>query len=191
MSGLGQRPEHLLIRDYITELRDQKQLTREGLRDAFVPVYLEMIPPSDEAPTFEAVHRHDSVERMRRKDDANLKKLWRAIDGATFFPLAFRSPLIQALERLAPGAGVELEKRLLHNAGLYHIPIDTSGKAPVIYAEWLQEFSEANSELVRDMNDDGSINSERTRKEVLDVIEKSLQVLRELDRNSDNGAAHG
>jgi len=183
MSGLGQRPEHLLIRDYITELRDQKRITRERLRDLFVPVYLEMIPPSDETPTFEAVHRHDSVDQMRRKDDANLKKLWRAIDGATFFPLAFRAPLIAALERHGNGVGVELEKRLMHNAGLYHMPIDTSGKAPVIYAEWLQEFSEANSQLIQDMNDDGAINSERTRKEVLDVIEKSLQVLRELERN--------
>ena len=89
MSVNRQRPEHLLIRDYIMLLRDKKIITQERLSDAFVPVYLEMIPPSDDVPGFDQVHRHDSPEHARRKDGANLKKLWRAIEGKTFFPLLF------------------------------------------------------------------------------------------------------
>lgn len=185
MSGSVQRPEHLLIRDFVAGLQDSKQLTREGLRDAFVPVYLEMIPPGDDVPHFEPVHRHDTVEQLRKKDQNNLKKLWRAIDGDTYFPLCFKEPLIAALEKLQFGLGDELQKLLLHNAGLYHLPIDTSDQTPVIYAEWLTEFSEANSQLIADMNDDGMINSDRSRKEVLDMIEKGLEVLREIDKNND------
>ena len=183
MSTVGQRPEHLLIRDYIASLQDQKKLTREGLRDAFVPVYLEMIPPDEDVPHFELVHRHDTPLQMRRKDGANLKKLWRAIDGTTFFPLAFKASIIVALDAVEKGLGLELQKLLLHNAGLLHLPIDTSGRAPAIYSEWLQEMAEVNSQLVADMSDDGTINSEKTRKEVLDFIEKSFQMLREVDRN--------
>lgn len=185
MSGVRQRPEHLVIRECIQGLRDRKRITREGLRDAFVPVYLDRIPPG-EGPGFDPVHRHDSVDQMRRKDEANLKKLWRAIDGDTVFPLMFKEPLIAALDAIELGLGVELQKLLLHNAGLLHLPIDTSGKAPVIYAEWLQEMAEANMQMVADANDDGMFNSEKTRKEVLDVIEKSLQVLREIDKNNED-----
>ncbi|MDZ7804309.1 hypothetical protein [Thiohalophilus sp.] len=68
MSMTVQKPEHRVIRDYVTGLRGQKAITLEGLRDAFVPVYLEMIPPDDDVPRFERVHRHDSVEQARRKD---------------------------------------------------------------------------------------------------------------------------
>lgn len=183
MSSVRQRPEHLVIREYIQQLRDSKKLTREGLRDAFVPVYLEMIPPGEDVPHFEAVHRHDDAQQMRRKDEANLKKLWRAIDGTTFFPLAFKAPLITALDAVEEGLGVELQKLLLHNAGLFHVPIIVSGKAPAVYAELLQEFAEANSAIVADMGDDGVLNSDRTRKEVLDSMDKHMQLLRELDRN--------
>ncbi len=183
MSGRIQRPEHLLIREYVERLRDSRVITQEELRDAFVPMYIEMIPPGDDAPSFEPVHRYDTPEQMRKKDQANLKKLWRAIDGTTFFPLAFKAPLIEALEKLQHGLGVELQKLLLHNAGLYHLPIDTHDKAPLIYSELLQEFAEANSQIVADMADDGVLNSERTRKEVLDSLEKHLQLLREIDRN--------
>lgn len=182
MSAVRQRPEHLVIREYIQSLRDDKRLTREGLRDAFVPVYVEMIPPGD-GPVFEPVHRHDAVDVMRRKDEANLKKLWRAIDGDTVFPLMIKAPLIVALDALGDGLGMELQKQLLHNAGLLHIPIDASDKAPVVYANWLKEFSEANSALVEDMARNGVLDQAKTRKEVLDVIESSLQVLRELDKN--------
>lgn len=185
MSGYVQRPEHLLIRDYLAGLLDDKRITREGFRDAFVPVYLEMIPPGDDVPHFEPVHRHDTVDQLRKKDQANLKKLWRAIDGDTYFPLCFKEPLIVALEN-AWGLGLELQKMLLHNVGLYHLPIDVNGKTPHIYAEWLEEFSQANSQLVADINDDGVINSERTRKEVLDMIEKGLQVIREIDKNNES-----
>ena len=85
MSVVVHRPEHLIIREYLHQLQNQKIITQEGLRDVFVPIYLEMIPPGEDVPHFEPVHRHDSVEQMRRKDQANLKKLWRAIDGVTFF----------------------------------------------------------------------------------------------------------
>lgn len=181
MSALGQRPEPLVIREYIDELQKQKKLTRYGLLEAFIPVYLEMIPPGQDGPVFEPVHRHDSAEVMKRKDEANLKKLWRAIDGKTFFPLVFREPLIAALDSMGKNLGLELRKRLLHNIGLLHLPIDVSGSAPAVYAEWLKEFSEANSAIVADMNDDGIINSEKTRREVYDVVEKSLAVLRAID----------
>jgi len=184
MSIAGQRPDHLIIREYIHELQAARRITRETLTDAFVPVYLEMIPEGPGAPDFEPVHRHDSMETIRRKEDANTKKLWRAIEGKTIFPLVFGAPLVPALERIAPGMGVELQKRLLHNAGLLHLPIDASDRAPVVYANWLKEFSEANAALVEDMSCNGVLDSARTRKEVLDVIESSLQVLRELDKNT-------
>ena len=183
MSEPRQRPEHLVIREFIQQLRDLKIITQEGFRDLFVAAYLEQIPPGEDVPAFDPVHRHDTVDQARRKDGANLKKIWRAIDGGTFFPLAFLAPLVSALERVKPGLGADLRQRLLHNAGLYYLPIDTSGLAPAVYAEFLQEFAEANSQLVADLNDDGRINSARTRKELLDVVEKSLAMMRELDRN--------
>lgn len=114
MSAFGQRPEHLLIREYVQGLRDQKTITQEGLRDVFVEVFTEMVPPGEDVPELHRVHRHDTVDQARRKDQSNLKKLWRAIDGETYFPLCFKTPLIESLERLKAGAGVELQKRLLH-----------------------------------------------------------------------------
>jgi hypothetical protein len=186
MSHTGQKPEHLLIRDYITGLQDQKKITREALRDAFVPAYLDMVPPGDDAPHFEAVHRHDTVTVMRRKEDANTKKLWRAIDGTTFFPLAFKAPLIVALDALGNRLGYDLQALLLHNAGLAHIPIDTSGKAPAIYAELLKEFAELNTAVVDDMADDNILNSKNTREQLLDSMDKHLALLRELDRNCES-----
>ncbi|MDZ7804310.1 hypothetical protein [Thiohalophilus sp.] len=119
-----------------------------------------------------------------------MKKLWRAIDGTTFFPLTFKAPLIVALDSIKPGLGTELQKLLLHNAGLYHLPIEMSEHAPSVYAEWLQEFSEANTAMVADVNGNGRLDSPMTYKEVLDVIEKSLQVIRELEKNTEQQTAH-
>lgn len=185
MSAIGQRPEHLLIRYYITELRDQKKITREGLRDVFVPVYLEMIPPAKDVPHFEPVHRHDTMEQLRKKDEANLKKLWRAIDGTTFFPLVFKAPLIAALELVEQGIGAELQKRLMHNAGFLFIPIDTSGDAPIVYTQFLQEFAEANSAMVDDIQD-GLLDGKNTRQQLLDVVAAALNGVREIDQNNAN-----
>ncbi len=189
MSAIGQRPEHLLIRDYIIELRDQKKITREGLRDVFVPAYVEMIPSSEDVPHFEQVHRHDTTDQLRKKDEANLKKLWRAIDGTTFFPLAFKAPLIAALELVELGLGVGLQKRLMHNAGLLFIPIDTSGDAPAVYTQFLQEFAEANTAMVGDIKD-GRLDGRNTRSELLDVVASALNAVREIDENSSKGKSH-
>jgi len=183
MSALVQRPEHLLIRDYVSELQDKKVITQEELREAFVPVYIEMIPPGDDVPHFDAVHRHDAVEQFRKKNQNNLKKLWRAIDGGTSFPLVFKAPLIVALDRMKPRLGYDLQALLLHNAGLAHIPIDTSGKAPAIYAELLKEFAEFNAAAVDDMSDDGILNNKNTREQLLDSLDKHLIMLREIEGN--------
>jgi len=187
MSSTGQRPEHLLIREYIHALQASKTITQEGLRDAFVAVYVEMVPPGEGVPEFEQVHRLDAIDDARRKDDANKKKLWRAIEGKTIFPLVFSAPLIAALDRIQSGLGIELQKVLMHNAGLYYMPIDNSGKAPSIYAELLKEFAEFNEAIVADMADDGILNSKNTREQLLDSIEKHFAALRELDKNIEKG----
>lgn len=185
MSAARQRPEHLVIREYIGELRDQKVITQEGLCDAFVLVYVELIPPGEDAPAFDPVHRFDSPEQARKKDQANQKKLWRAIDGATFFPLAFKAPLIVALEQIRPGLGDVLQKRLLHNCGLLHMPVDTSGSASLVYSELLREFAEANTAMVTDLAANGRLDQRRTREELLDSVEAHLSAIRELDRNAE------
>ena len=68
MSKPIQRPEHLIIREYVRGLLVGKRVGMESLRDAFVPCYLEMIPPGDDTPTFEPVHRHDDAATMMKKD---------------------------------------------------------------------------------------------------------------------------
>jgi hypothetical protein len=184
MSAVVQRPEHLIIREYVQQLRDQKLITQEGLCDAFVPAYVEMIPPGEDAPAFEVVHRHDSVDQARKKGQANLKKLWRAIDGATFFPLAYKLPLIAALERIRVGLGQALQKQMLHNCGLLHMPVDTSGSASLVYSKMLCEFAEANSAMVSDLADNGRLDQPRTREELLESVEAHLAAIRELDENT-------
>jgi hypothetical protein len=184
MSAVVQRPEHLIIREYVQQLRDRKLITQEGLCVAFVSAYVEMIPPGEDAPAFDPVHRHDSVDQARKKDQANLKKLWRAIDGATFFPLAFKAPLIVALERIKPGLGDVLQKRLLHNCGLLHMPVDTRGDASLVYSELLREFAEANTAMVTDLAVNGRLDQLHTREELLDSVEAHLSAIRELDKNT-------
>lgn len=174
-------PEHVVIRDYVQALRHEKLITRESLTEAFVEAYLDQVPLTEGVPQFEQVHRLDSVADAERKADANEKKLWRAIMGQTYFPLAFRAPLLTALELLGDALGVGLAKRLHHNAGLLYVPLALPGEATSDYARWLREFSEANSQIVVDVNDDGVINSEKTRQEIMDVIEQSLQMLRAMD----------
>lgn len=183
MSVLGQRPEHLIIREYVHGLRDRKMITQEGLRDAFVSVYVDMIPAGADVPVIEAVHRHDTPDQARKKDQNNLKKLWRAIDGETYFPLCFKEPLIVALNRLRPAAGDALQKRLLWNAGLLHMPLTVCADAKAVYADLLKEFADANTAMVEDMSDDGVLNSESTRCEVMESLEKHLETLRHLDKN--------
>ncbi len=186
MSVSRQRPDHLLIREYIGFLRDKKMITQESLCDAFVPVYLEMIPPSEDVPCFELPHRHDTIDAARRKEGSNIKKLWRAIDGATFFPLAYKQPLIVALEKLGKGQGVSLQKILLHNAGLCYVPVMADEKSSAIYASFIKEFAEANSQMVSDYEDDGLLNNLKTRDEVLDSLDKHYEILREIERNRMN-----
>ena len=75
----------------------------------------------------------------------------------TFFPLAFQAPLIAALDVIEEGLGAELRKLLLHNVGLYYLHIDTGRNSPVVYAEWLKELAEANTQMVADIADDGTL----------------------------------
>lgn len=184
MSRLVQRPEHLLIREYVQGLRDKKTITQEGLRDAFVAAFVEMVPPGDDVPDMQQVHRHDTPDQLRRKDQANLKKLWRAIDGETYFPLCFKAPLIEALESMSHGLGDALQSRLLHNAGLLHMPLQTSSDGRDVYASVLKEFAEANAAIVKDLSADGVLNDDATRNEVMDSIERHLQLLQHIDKNN-------
>lgn len=183
MSVSRQRPEYLIIREYIEQLRDKKMITQEGLCDAFVPVYLELIPPGEDVPTFEQVHRHDPLDIARRKDGSNIKKLWRALEGKTFFPLAFKQPLLIALETMHEGLGLNLQKQLLHNAGLCYVPILANEKSSALYASFIKEFAEANSQMVADFEDDGMLNSLKTRDEVLDSLDKHYEILKEIELN--------
>lgn len=183
MSALRQRPEHLIIREYVHALRDRKTITQEGLRDVFVEVFIEMVPPGEDVPDLQQIHRHDTPEQLRKKDQNNLKKLWRAIDGETYFPLCFKTPLIESLERLRPGLGEALQRLLLHNAGLLHMPLKVSGDGKEVYMGMLKEFAEANEAMVDDMSDDGILNNENTREQLMDSIEKHLQALHHMDTN--------
>ena len=184
MSGTGQRPEHLLIREYIGELVDKGQATKRQITDHFVEMYCELVPPGEDVPAMKPVHRHDTVAQKEHKDDANLKKLFRAINGPTYFPLCFKEPLLHALDLVKPGAGSRLRKILLRNAGLLHMPINNLTNASFVYTDMLKEFSEANSALVNDLSDDGLLNSDTSRQEILDSVEKHLAALHEIDKNT-------
>lgn len=181
MSERGQRPEHLIIREYCMALVEQKRVTWVMLRDAFVGVYIDLIAPGPDVPVFEPIHRHDTAKEMERKDEANLKKLVRAIEGKTYFPLAFKEPLIEALDHVQGGLGTELRKRLLRDQGLMYIPLTLRGDGKDVYSEFLCEFAEANTAIVNDMSDDGRLNDPKTRKEVLDSLEQHIAVLRHMD----------
>jgi len=183
MSHTRQKPEHLIIRKFIEHLVESKKIRMPALRDVFIEVYCDMIPPTGDAPVFDPVHRHDTVAESERKDETNGKKLSRAIFGGSYFPLAYKEPLLVALDQIAPGQGLKLRKLLLRNTGLLHMPIDVDGDATIVYAELLQEFAEANVAMVSDMGDDGILNNENTRNELLDSLEKHLQALRHIDKN--------
>ena len=178
------RPEYLIIREYVQGLLKAKRIGRDDLRDAFVVRYNEMVPPAEDAPAFEPVHRHDDPTVAAKKDDANITKLFRAINGPHYFHLAYKLPLIAALNDLGEGLGTALHKRLLRNEGVFYLPIDTSGKAPEEYAVWVEEFAQANMQLVKDLNDDGKLNSQKTVMELLDVVEKSMQLVRGIEQGS-------
>jgi len=184
MSGTGQRPEHLLIREYIGELVDKSHATKRQITDHFVEMYCELVPPGEDVPVLKPVHRHDTVAQKEHKEDANLKKLFRAINGPTYFPICFKEPLLHALELVKPGAGLQLRKILLRNAGLLHMPINHLTNANFIYTGMLKEFSEANARLVADLSDDGLLNDKDSRDELLDSIEMHLAALLEIEKNT-------
>jgi len=184
-SVLQLEPEHWVIRNYVMALVDSKDEPVDWmeLRDAFVPVYLMMIPPGDDVPEFHLVHRHDSVDEMRKKNARNYNKLYRAIAGGVAFPICYRLPLIAALEVLKPGLGVGLRKALLRNAGLMHMVLDVAGSAEFLYAEILQAFSTANAHLVSDINDDGRLNGKQTEEALLSSIEVHKAALKQVREN--------
>lgn len=184
MSSTGQRPEHLLIREYVTCLVEKGHVTKAKITEHFVEMYCELVPPGEDVPAMKPVHRHDTVAQKEHKEDANLKKLFRAINGPTYFPICFKEPLLHALELVKPGAGMQLRKILLRNAGLLHMPINNLTNANFIYSGMLKEFSEANAKLVDDLADDGLLNNEDSRNELLDSIEMHLAALLEIDKNT-------
>lgn len=184
MSAYRHRPEHLIIREYIEDLVRTKSITWSGLRDAFVPIYIEYIPQSPDVPVFDPVHRHDTAEDMEHKNDANLKKLVRALQGKTHFPLCFKNPLIMALDTFRPELGLRLRKQLLRNDGLLYIPIDQEGSAEMVYSNIVKEFAEANTAMVEDMGDDGRLNNANTREELIDLMEVTLSAVRDFDKQS-------
>ena len=185
MNGLAhQKPEHLIIREYVLRLVGELgPHDWPDLREAFVPIYLEMIPPGDDVPSFELVHRHDSVADMTRKNEKNRMKLYRAVMGATYFPLVFKTPLLLAMEALKKGAGLALHKALLRNSNLFYLPIDMGDSGFVDYAKVLTEFAEANAAMVNDMSGDGVLNEASTEKELIESIEAQMSAVRHIQQN--------
>jgi len=188
MSIDRRRPEHLLIREHVEGLLQARRFTWHQLVESFVDAYVELIPQgpdSPEVPHFEPVHRHDSLARAERKQDANLKKLKRKLVGNDALPLCYQMPLIVALDAVCPGYhyGVLLHKKLFHNAGFLHVPIEVNSDALALYSNFLTEVAEANSAIVADMAGDNCINEDSTREEVLQAVEAMYGVLHQVDSN--------
>jgi len=193
MSYPGRRPEHLVIREHVEGLLNARRFTWQQLTEAFVDAYIELIPPGPEVPVFDPVHRHDALKVAEKKQDANLKKLKRKLVGVEFLPVCYQMPLIVALDAVCPGKhyGVLLHKKLLHNAGFFHLPIETKGDASTLYGHFLTEIAEANSAIVADMAGDNCINEDATREEVLQAVEALMGVLNDIDRNQREGNGDG
>lgn len=185
MSTKGRRPEHLLIREHVEGLLQARRFTWHQLVEVFVDSYIELIPPGPEVPHFEPVHRHDALVMAERKQDANLKKLKRKLAGNDAFPLCYQMPLIVALDEVCPGYhyGVLLHKKLFHNAGFLHVPIEVNSDASALYRNFLIEIAEANSAIVNDMSGDNLLNEDSTREEVLQAVEAMYGVLNQVDSN--------
>lgn len=164
---------HKIIRDYLDDLVHRKKaFTREDFLNHFVDVYRRDVPDGEDAPAFKEVHRRDELKAAKAKTDSNFKKLWRAIDGETYFPFVFVDPILDTLATYDHRYALELDRLLLRNRGwlAVRIPSGVGGHAD-IYSNVLLEFSEANTELAKDLADDGVLNNGQTKKEVLDVIE--------------------
>jgi len=181
-TGRHQRPEHVVIIDYVQGLIDDGVVTLAKMADALPPIYDYMIPTGRQKIGFEVIHRHDSAAEYTRKRAKNRKELERILKQVTRFPLSLRNPLIYAVEQVAPGAGAELHRRLVRNQGLLYIPMHAGVDGDAIYAEFVDRFAAANSAVVDDIRDDQVLDDPKTRHALLGLLEQVVVMLRALDK---------
>ena len=163
------------IRDYINNLVHHRAFEVTQFTNAFVRFYAELVPEG-EGPKFEEVHRLDTVDVARKKDQNNLKKVQRYLNGEQYMPHAFYLPAIYALDELG-GYGHTLDAKLHRARGFHLTPMREGGDALAVTAEAQKEAAEAHLAAISDAMDDGMINDPRTVEQLTEAIE-SLEALR-------------
>ena len=163
------------IRDYINNLLHHGAFEVTQFTKTFVKFYVDMVPEG-EGPKFEPFHRLGTVDDERKKEQNNLKKIQRYLNGEQYIPHVFYLPAIYTLDELG-GYGHTLDAKL-HRARGYHLtPMREGGDALAVTAEAQKEAAEAHLAAISDAMDDGMINDPRTVEQLNEAIE-SLEALR-------------